>query len=207
MKFLVKASLLTFALCALCMGALAQSTGGIKGKVRDEKERGLAGVEIIVRQDGKDVKSTTTDRKGMFLLDGLKEGKYNIHFEKDGYSSGTLFKITVPFGRIRDLGDRLVLTVDKGTLTIVQGSVFDKDGFSLPGAKVQIARVTSGGGLDPIRTTYTQEDGEFIFKFTDSSATYRITATYKDSPPVSKDVVTEGAAVYRVALNISISRK
>jgi hypothetical protein len=43
-----------------------------------------------------------------------------------------------------------------------------------------------------------------VFRLTPDVAKYRVTATAKNAQPVSKDVEIDGAAVYRVALTITI---
>mgnify|MGYP002684218151 CR=1 FL=1 len=54
--------------------ASAQNTGGAKGKVRNLKDEGIANATISARQKGVDLKSTKTDAKGEFVLDGLEPG-------------------------------------------------------------------------------------------------------------------------------------
>ncbi len=88
---------------------------------------------------------------------------------------------------------------------IIQGSVFFKDGTSVPGAKVEFAKV-SDGSARRLLTSFTSYSGEFGFSQPDNGpATYRITATYKDST-ATKDVEVASAAVYRTALNLDINR-
>ncbi|HBR57644.1 MAG TPA: hypothetical protein DEA22_09270, partial [Blastocatellia bacterium] len=66
--------------------------------------------------------------KGSFAISGLKPGTYSVVFEARGYAIGLLAGVEVKKG-IRDLGDRLILAVDRGTLVFVRGSVFTKEGF------------------------------------------------------------------------------
>lgn len=184
----------------------AQSTGGVKGKVKNMNGDGIAGAEVTARQDGKDVRSTTADRKGSFRLDGLPEGTYNIIFEAPGYSSGAKFGVEIQSGKIRDLGERLILTVDRGTLVLVQGSVFYKDGTSVAGAKVQIDEIRSDGSKRSLGSASTSLSGEFTFRRKEGPARLRITASYKGTSAV-KEVEVDSAAIYRVALTLDFTRE
>ena len=193
--------------CALSLAAFAQS-GGVKGKVKNENEKGLSGVEIAVKQDGQTVKSTSTNSKGEFFVSGLADGIYVLTFDKDGFSSGS-FRVEIKKGKVRDLSDKnFILTVDRGTMVIVQGTVFDKDGFSLPGAKVEIARFTGGNVWEKIKAIYSSVDGEFLFKFPATRPTnYRVTVTYKDTEPQVKDKETEYAGIYRLSFIMPVKRQ
>ncbi|QQS32574.1 MAG: carboxypeptidase regulatory-like domain-containing protein [Acidobacteriota bacterium] len=188
------------------VGVNAQSTGGVKGKVKNMNGDGIAGAEITARQDGKDVRSTTADRKGSFRLDGLPEGTYNIIFEAPGYSSGAKFGVEIQSGKVRDLGERLILTVDRGTLVLVQGSVFYKDGTSVAGAKVQIEEIRSDGSKRSLGTAATSLSGEFTFRRKEGPARLRITASHKGTSTV-KEVEVDSAAIYRVALTLDSTRE
>ncbi len=74
---------------------LAQDIGGVKGKVRTTKGEGIAAATITARQQGEDIKSTTSDAKGNFVLENLKAGIYNLVFTKNGYSSGVMYNVEV----------------------------------------------------------------------------------------------------------------
>lgn len=196
--------LLLFAYCLLPT-ANAQTTGGVKGKVRALNGQGIAGATIIARQNGEDKKSVKTGDKGEFVLVGIEPGVYNFVFDAKGYASGVRFNVTVKKGQIKDLGDRLILSVDQGTMVIVHGSVFFKDGRSVPGAKVEYSRVRSDGSLQKIGDTITNYTGEFGFRQREGAAKIRITAKYKDAT-ASKDLDVNSAAIYNVAISLDVLR-
>ena len=185
--------------------AFAQSTGGIKGKVRDTKGKNISGVLITVRQKGEDLKSIKSDGKGEFVMEGLKPGMYNVVFERDGYGTGVLYNVEVKKNKTGDLGNRLVMRVDQGTLVIINGSVFNQFGGSIYGAKVEIERI-SGGSAKSIGSSYTSESGEFVFRFPEKADRFRITATAK-GVSVSKEIEVSEAAVYRLALTLELPAK
>lgn len=211
MKFYSKI-LLFIALCAISIvTAMAQTTGGVKGKVRTTRNESIEDVSVTARQDGKDVKTATTNAKGEFVLDGLTEGEYNFVFSKKGFTSGIRYNVEVKKNKIRDLGDRLILNVDQGTQVIIRGVVFDAQGRSIRGANIDIEKKQSDGsykkvgattssyGIEPLST------GEFVFRFPEGEADYRITASSKGVSE-TKEISVNTAAVYRLALTLKMEQ-
>ncbi|HMS39542.1 MAG TPA: carboxypeptidase-like regulatory domain-containing protein [Pyrinomonadaceae bacterium] len=193
-------SVIIFAFSAL---AFAQDSGSVKGKVRTTSGDGISEVTVIARQKGEDIKSVTTDAKGNFVMSGLKTGLYNLVFTKSGYGQGVLYNIEVKNKKETDLGSRLILTLDQGTLVLIKGSVFNQDGVSLFGVKIEIERINSDGSTKKVGTIYSSESGEFTFKFPKGAAKYRITASAK-GVSASKDVEVEDAAIYRLAITLNM---
>ncbi len=191
--------------------ALAQETGNVKGKVRTTKGEGIADVSITARQNGEDVKSTTSDNKGNFQLERLKPGVYNLVFSKNGYGSGLMYNVGVQKKKTNDLGDRLILTIDQGTQVIIKGTVFDQDGRSVAGAKVEIEKVLSNGSTQKIGTSSTSYGGEpnargeFTFKFSEGATKYRVTASVKGAS-ASKEIEVNSAAIYRLAITLQVEK-
>jgi hypothetical protein len=182
-----------------------QATGGVKGKVRNYRGDAIAGVEVTARRDGKDIKTVKTGGKGDFTLSGLEPGVYNFVFDGAGYNSAIRYNIEIRGNKTVDLGDRLVLVVDKGTLVIVQGSVFYKDGRSIPGAKVIVEKMGAGGNYSEFTTLTTNISGEFTFRQPEAHARFRITAKYKDAA-ATKELEVDSAAIYRLALSLDINK-
>lgn len=211
MKFF---SRIVFLIC-LVVGSycitFAQETGGVKGKVRTTKGEGIAGVSITARQNSEDVKSATSDTKGNFELVGLKAGLYNIVFSKNGYSSGLIYNVEVKQKKTNNLGDRLILMVDQGTQVIIKGTVFDQDGRSVAGAKVEIEKILSDGSTRKIGSGFTSYGGEptargeFTFKFNEGAAKFRVTAS-ANGISSSKEVEVSNAAIYRLAITLSLNK-
>lgn len=190
-------------LILLATSGFAQS-GGIKGKVRDQRGKGIANAQVEVRRDSKVVKSANSNAKGEFQISGLKQGVYNISFDADGYSTGVLHGVEVKDGT-RDLGGRLVLSVDQGTQVIVRGSVFYKEGTSVTGAKVDLELVNADGTTKKLGSAYTTISGDFTFRRPGGSAKLRVTAKFKGATG-SKDIDVDNAAIYRTAITLDISR-
>jgi hypothetical protein len=205
-KFLKQSVLLALLLAFASVMAFGQSTGGLKGKVRSVRGAGIEGATVTARQKGEDVKTVKTDSKGEFVLDGLESGLYNLAFTKDGFSAGVLYNVEVKKNKINTLPDRLILTTDQGTQVIVKGSVFNQNGVSLYGAKVEIERIAEGGSGKKVGSGYTSESGEFTFRFSEGTAKFRVTATAK-GVSASKEVSVDNAAIYRLAITLNIPKE
>ncbi len=205
---LEKLVLSSMALLFLGTASMAQDrpTGGIKGKVRVETGA-PAGVTVVIRQDEREVNRVVTDKSGSFLVQRLPAGKYALTFRKPGLSVGTVENVEVKAGKTRSLGDRLILTIDEGSIAFIRGSVFTQDGRSIAGAKVELAKIQEDGSTKKIDGRVTNETGSFVFRLTPDTAKYRITVKLGNSEPVSQDVEIDGAAVYRVALSVPAAPK
>jgi hypothetical protein len=203
MKFVIISIFFVLIAAFSSAAAFAQDTGGIKGKVRTTRGDGISGVTITARQNGEDVKTVTSDNGGKFLLNNLKTGIYNIVFTKNGYSSGLMYNVEIRKGKVGDLGDKLILTVDQGTQVIIKGSVFNEDGRSVSGAEVKIERISGNGSVQKIGSIYTNVSGEFTFRQPEGAAKFRVTASAKGAS-ASKEVEVSGAAIYRLAINLEI---
>jgi len=174
--------------------------GSIKGKVRVETGT-AAGVTVVVRRGEKEVTRVTTEKNGDFIVSRLAPGMYGLTFRKPGLSIGSLEDIEVKAGKTRALGDRLILTIDEGSIAFVSGSVFSAAGRSVPNAKVELFKILDDGSTKKIDGRITTETGSFKFRLSPDPGKYRVMVK-TDGPDVSKDVEIDGAAVYRVALSL-----
>lgn len=202
MKFIKVGVLLTVFLISANM-AMGQdkSAGAIKGKVRVETGT-PGGVTVLVRRGQTEVARGETQKNGDFLISRLAPGVYGLTFRKPGLSIGTIEDVEVKAGKTRSLGDHLVLTVDEGSLAFVAGSVFSADGRSAPGMKVELARVLEDGSEKKIDSRITTETGSFKFRLAPEHSKYRVSVKGAGDEPITRDVEVDGAAVYRVALNL-----
>jgi hypothetical protein len=185
------------------VAAIAQdkSLGAIKGKVRVETGT-PAGVTVVVRRGDTEVTRSTTNKDGDFLVSRLTPGIYGVTFRKPGLSIGSIEDVEVKAGKTRSLGDRLVLTIDEGSIAFLSGSVFSADGRSVPNAKVELSRILEDGSTKKIDGRITTETGSFKFRLSPDPGKYRVSVKPEGAEPVTKDVDIDGAAVYRVALNL-----
>ena len=172
----------------------------IKGRVRVETGT-PSGVTVVVRRGEKEVTRSTTDKGGEFLVSRLTPGVYGLTFRKPGLSIGSIEDVEVKAGKTRSLGDRLILTIDEGSIAFLSGSVFAADGRSVPNAKVELSRILEDGSTKKIDGRITTETGSFRFRLGPEPAKYRVSVK-TNGEPVTKDVEIDGAAVYRVALSL-----
>ena len=178
-----------------------KSLGTLKGKVRVETGT-PGGVTVVVRRGENEVTRATTDKNGDFVVSKLTPGKYGLTFRKPGLSIGTMEDIEIKAGKTRSLGDRLVLTIDEGSIAFVSGSVFNADGRSVPNAKIELLRVLEDGTTKKIDGRVTTETGSFKFRLSPEAGKYRVSVKRDGAEPVTKDVDVDGAAVYRIALSL-----
>jgi hypothetical protein len=177
-----------------------KTLGAIKGKVRVETGT-PGGVTVVVRRGETEVTRSTTGKSGEFLVSRLTPGIYGLTFRKTGLSIGSIEDVEVKAGKTRSLGDRLILTIDEGSIAFLSGSVFNADGRSVPNAKVELSLILEDGSTKKIDGRVTTETGSFKFRLGPEAAKYRVSVK-TDGAPVTKDVEVDGAAVYRVALSL-----
>lgn len=215
-KILLASVATLFALSALgAAGAAAQkgpkkqepTTGGISGRVRVDAGASAADVSVLVRRGNEEVAQTTTNSKGEFELRGLAPGSYGLTLRKPGLQVGRMENVEVRAGKTVSLKDRLFLPVDEGSIAFIRGSVFNADGKSLPGARVELARVEADGSLRKLDSRVSNSTGSFVFKLAPGRARYRLTAKADGVGPAAEEVEVEGAAIYRVALSLSPAPK
>ena len=203
-RFLVLSAALVFSAFVLVPGSFAQ--GGVKGKLRSVKGSGIAGATVTARLSGQNVKTARTDEKGNFTMQGLDAGVYSIVFDADGFSSGVKSGVEVKDGNVRDLGDRLILAVDQGSQVVIKGSVFFREGTSLPAAKVEIARVNDDGSVKNLGSAYTNISGEFTFRPPPGTTRVKVTAKYKGVTGSREIVDIVNTGIYRTAITLDVSR-
>lgn len=197
---------LVFAVLVMCVSVAgaqdrSKSTGGLKGKVR--VETGTPGdVAVIVRQGDREIARGVTDKNGEFVVSRLVPGRYGVTLRKPGLSVGSIEDVEVKAGKTRSLGDRLVLSIDEGSIAFIRGSVFDQNDRSVPNVRIELARIEADGTTKKLDGRVTNEIGAFVFRLTPDVAKYRITAKPNGGEAVSKDVEVDGAAVYRIALSV-----
>jgi hypothetical protein len=194
-------SLLSLLAAVGAASAQEPASGGVKGKVRDANDRGLAEVSITARRDGGDVAKTVSGPKGDFRITGLKSGRYDFVFEKRGYTGGVKSNVEVIAGDVRDLGGNLVMGVDEGSLVLVRGSIFDQTGRSVGDVKVEMFRTTSDGKLKRLGTQYSNYSGDFAFRQPEGTQTLRFVASY-EGQRIAKDLEVSSAGIYRLALTV-----
>ena len=213
-KMLAVACAVLVALTAAAGAAAAQkrpkkpepTTGSIRGRVRVDAGATPAGVAVVVRRGDEEVARATTNAKGEFEVQGLAPGSYGLTVRKAGLQVGKAEEVEVRAGKTRSLKE-LFLPLDEGAIVFIRGSVFNAAGMSLPGARVELARVETDGSLRRLDSRVSNSTGSFGFRLLPESGRYRLTAKADGMESASEDVNVEGAAIYRVALSLNPARK
>ena len=207
MKIFKHFAAFAFLLVFSALAAFAQNeTGGVKGKVRNAKGSGINGATITARLKGQDVKTVKSDAKGNFEMTGLEPGVYNFVFEKSGYGAGVKYNVEVKSGSVISLGDNLALMQDQGTVVILNASVFNQDGRSITGARVEVARINDDGSTKKIATGFTNVAGEFALRQPEGTAKFRVTATFK-GVSASKEISVDSAGRYSTAITLNLPKE
>ena len=204
MKIFKQTAVVLFFL-ALTALAISAQTGGVKGKVRNMKGSAIEGATVTARLKGEDVKSVKSDSKGNFQLTGLEPGVYNFVFEKSGYGAGVKYNVEVKSGSVTSLGDNLALVQDQGSLVILNASVFNQDGRSITGARVEVARINDDGSTKKIATGFTNVSGEFGLRQPEGAAKFRLTAFFK-GVSASKEITVDSAGRYSTAITLTLPK-
>jgi len=192
--------LLIVSLSALVAGQ-SRTIGGIKGRVRVDSNSTPSGVTIIARQGDREVKRAETNRKGEFEIQGLEPGLYGLTFRKPGLSIGRLENVEVRSGKTKSLSDRLFMTIDEGSIAFIRGSVFDANGRSVAGARVEIALIQPNGTDKKLDGRVSSETGLFVFRLSPDRARYRLTVKAAGMEAM-REVEVEGAARTNVAVTL-----
>jgi len=183
------------------------TTGDISGRVRVDAGVSVAGVSVKLRQGDSEVAETTTNAKGEFEFRNVAPGSYGLTLRKTGLQVGRLENLEVRAGQTVSLKGHLFLPIDEGSIAFIKGSVFNAEGRSLPGARVELARVEPDGSVKKLDSRVSNMTGSFVFKLTPERARYRLTAKADGMALASQDVDVEGAAIYRAALNLKPASK
>lgn len=198
-------------LCAVCLAGLAAGqgkTGIIKGKLTDEKGKGIP--DAIVRfTDTRDrsVKETKTDDSGNFSME-LPPDEYLVGFEADGFQEASLQALQqVEEGK--ETRVRTVVLPKVSHTSLVRGSVFNLNGQTLSGVRVVIQRIPNDeeakeGKKVKARTKeyVTNQRGEFAFRLPTEPARYKVSASAPGFKTDSKVVDVSGSEAVPVALTL-----
>jgi hypothetical protein len=197
---------LTTAIAILCVAVFSQTTGSAKGKLKAPNGKGIIDATVTAFLDGVEVQNVVTNEKGEFLIPDLKEGIYSFVFEKAGFNTGSLKRMQILAGQVRNLGDLSLRISDNRTYVILRASVLDQDGRSVRGAKVEISRV-DGNNSKKLVTLYTNEAGEVAERFPEQTSTFRLTAYFPNTQPTTQEIQIEGAGMYHKVLRVTLEKK
>ncbi len=186
---------------ALALSVQAQQAT-VKGKVKEQGGKALAGVAIraVNAANQKDARETKSDSKGEFEVTGLGGGDYVLTFELAGFKTFVTRRLEVKAGETIKLKTTIEMTRERESYSLIEGAVFNSDGFSLPNATVVIERIGDGKRFKKEKTS--EEGGKFKFEVPTEKATYRITATARGFQSASQEIEIDPDEVRHIALSL-----
>src|SRR5579863_7694466 len=90
-------------LAGLVLGAplLAQTSGELRGTVKDPSGLVIAGARVTAKQEGAALtRSTVTDAKGDYVLPAVPVGAYSVEIETDGFKKFVQERVDVTLGHV-----------------------------------------------------------------------------------------------------------
>ena len=95
---------LTALILCLLPQALAQTTGELRGTVKDRLNHIVAGAKVLARSEGMSVaRSSETDSQGQFVIASVPVGHYAIEVDADGFKSYAQPDVEVTIGHVIDV--------------------------------------------------------------------------------------------------------
>ncbi|HEV2488964.1 MAG TPA: carboxypeptidase regulatory-like domain-containing protein [Candidatus Acidoferrales bacterium] len=121
MKFASRLCLGILLSCALlcCTGAFAQTTGAIRGTVKDPSGASVPNAKVTATNEGTQVARTaSTDKDGDFTIAELAVGQYTVTVEASGFKKFVTKGLSVDIGHVATVQAQLVLGGSEQTVTV-----------------------------------------------------------------------------------------
>src|SRR5262245_53964567 len=124
MKSIIRSSAIFVLSLSVCLSAIAQSRGVLRGIVIDARGAAVRGARVILLINNKQaIRETVTNERGEFIWEGLKPGDYALTVEADGLTqtggnqpvkveAGREFRIAIPL-TVAAIADSMVVSATK----------------------------------------------------------------------------------------------
>ncbi|MGE0129119.1 MAG: TonB-dependent receptor [Blastocatellales bacterium] len=124
MKSLFRSFAIIVLSLSVCLSAIAQSRGSLRGVVVDARGAAVRGARVILLVNNKQaIRETVTNEQGLFGWDGLKPGDYSISVEADGLTqtggsqpvevaAGREFRVAIPL-TVAAIEDSMVVSATR----------------------------------------------------------------------------------------------
>jgi len=145
-----------FAVVSVTLSRLPENyLSTIRGTVMASDSSVLSQVQVVVTTSDS-LYADTTDSTGVYVLDNVLAGSYNLVFTNDQFYTRTIGNVTVGLDeQLRDID--VVLTRKTETFKgNISGTVFDSDSNALPGATISI--------IDTEISTLSDEEGHYVLE-------------------------------------------
>src|SRR5215210_472626 len=107
------AAVLCFSLCA----AAQQSSGTLRGNVKDELGGVIIGATVTVSDSAGVEKTATTDEQGNYAFAGLAPGRYTVRINHEGFAAYENVAVEVRAGRTDPLDITLTVAIEQEEVT------------------------------------------------------------------------------------------
>ena len=120
MKSLLRSSALLIISVSVCVSAIAQSRGYLRGIIVDAQAAPVRGARVVLLvNDRQAVRETFTNDRGIFELDGLKAGDYAIAVEADGLTqTGGAQPVKIVAGRESRIAIPLIVSAVEDAIVV-----------------------------------------------------------------------------------------
>jgi hypothetical protein len=140
----------------------AFTTGGLTGRVISGLD-GTPKVGADVQFSGPSSGSLSTDSNGLYLIEGLEPGTYDVEVSFSGYVTARYIAAVVVAGPPQTL-ETLVLVPDVGSPGVATGTILDAStGSPIPGATLEVRPGVNALGGSPVQSGSTDSSGGYIF--------------------------------------------
>ncbi|MEW6128133.1 MAG: carboxypeptidase-like regulatory domain-containing protein [Acidobacteriota bacterium] len=174
--------------------AFAQQKGTLKGKLEDEKGKPIVGAEVrVMSSRTRKVQETATDKDGNYVFE-LDADSYTLSFDAEGRQGGTL-RVMQQVEEGKETKVKTYQLPKARRTSLLRGSVFDEQGFSLQGVRLKLQRIRNdeeareNKKIDSVKMEYISNSrGEFAFRLPPVRARYQVTAILSGYKPQTKTV-------------------
>src|SRR5262245_30197300 len=120
MKSILRSSALLVMGVFVCVSAIAQSRGSLRGLVVDASAAPVRGARVVLLvNDRRAIRETFTNERGIFVLDGLNPGDYAIAVEADGLTqTGGAQPVRIGAGRESRIAIPLTVSAVEDTIVV-----------------------------------------------------------------------------------------
>jgi hypothetical protein len=98
---------------------ISRVAGAVQGTVIDQSNSAVAGARVVLRNTATNrTRITSTDVDGLFRMDELPVGQYQVHVEAPGFSLYVNNALVISIGRVTQLGVRLLPAMVEQQITV-----------------------------------------------------------------------------------------
>ena len=156
--------------------------------------------------NGLPYKHTITNDAGQYTMDGIPDGTYTLGAVKDGYRLSDAMGVTLSGSSSAEIN--LVCTLDAtlalGSIAgVLTAATLGSPAMPLGGAKITLRDAANS----PIATTYTADDGEFVF-YDVADGVYTLVSSadgYMATAPMT--AIITGGSIANISMSMAVDTR